>query len=240
MKINIVKSKKDVGKAAAEAILDLLKSQHANIGLATGNSPIECYDTLVQYFSKHQLPKCWHFFNIDEYDYVPIDLEGTCNAYLQGRFYGPLNIPENQIHRLYAETFPSFEQNLHKAGGLDLCMLGIGKNGHIAFNEPGTPFGSVTHRMELTEASKQQHGDEFGGVGNVPSHGLTIEMKTIMNSRRILLIANGSEKAEIIYKALTGPVTESVPASILQLHPDLTVILDEAAASRFQKWDNLS
>ncbi|GER74677.1 6-phosphogluconolactonase [Weizmannia acidilactici] len=231
MNVKIYKDKKEVGKAAAEEILHLRKVDRVNIGLATGNSPIECYRELVEFFSKERLPENWNFYNIDEYDNVPLDLEGTCDTYLQQRFYGPLNIPETQIHRLYADTFSTFEQELQQAGGLDFVMLGIGKNGHIALNEPGIPFGSYTHRVALTEAYKKQHADEFGGIEKVPSQGLTIGIKTIMNSKQVLLIANGLEKAEIIRKALTGPITEVVPASVLQLHPFLTVVLDQEAAS---------
>ena len=110
-------------------------------------------------------------------------------------------------------------------------LLGIGNNGHIGFNEPGTPFGSLTHVVELTESTREANKRFFNSIDEVPTHAATMGIRTVMNARGILLIALGKAKAEIMKKTLCGPVTEEVPASVLQLHPNCTVYCDEEAAA---------
>ena len=117
---------------------------------------------------------------------------------------------------------------IEQLGGIDLAILGIGQNGHIAFNEPVTPFDSVTHLAKLTESTRISNG----GTDKIPKYGMTMGIKTIMSAKKILLLAKGKNKAEIVKKALQGPITTDCPASILQTHPDCTFFLDEEAASQ--------
>ena len=123
-----------------------------------------------------------------------------------------------------------YDAAIEAAGGIDLQLLGLGGNGHIGFNEPGTPFGLGTHVVELTARTRQDNARFFASLDEVPTHAATMGVKTVMHARAILLLAFGSAKAEAVRAALTGPVTEEVPASVLQLHPDVTVICDEEAA----------
>ncbi|RLE28331.1 glucosamine-6-phosphate deaminase, partial [Candidatus Acetothermia bacterium] len=123
-----------------------------------------------------------------------------------------------------------YEELIREAGGIDLAVLGLGGNGHIAFNEPGTPFESTIHVAELSQETREAEAAAFGGVDRVPEKAITMGIRTVMNAREIFLLVSGEEKAEVLSRALTGPITPEVPASVLQLHPRLTVLADAAAA----------
>ena len=124
----------------------------------------------------------------------------------------------------------AYDKEIAAAGGVDLQLLGIGNNGHIGFNEPGTPFGSLTHIVELTESTREANKRFFASIDEVPTHAVTMGIKTVMQARSIILMAIGPAKAPIMKEMLQGPVTEKVPASVLQLHPDVTVYMDYEAA----------
>ena len=124
----------------------------------------------------------------------------------------------------------AYDKEIAAAGGVDLQLLGIGNNGHIGFNEPGTPFGSLTHIVELTESTREANKRFFASLDEVPTHAVTMGVKTVMQARSIILMAIGPAKAPIMKEMLQGPVTEKVPASVLQLHPDVTVYMDFEAA----------
>lgn len=198
------------------------------IGLATGRTPTGMYHFLNQYLHLGLRISNVHFYNIDEYCGID-DKPGTCNDYLKENFYLPSAISNVTIHPLLEDNYKNLDQMLQSVGGLDTIILGLGENGHIAYNEPNTPFNSETHRLSLTKESKMQHGDEFGGIEKVPEHAVTMGIKTIMQARHILFLVNGSQKASILRKAIKGPVTEEIPASILQMHPDVTLIADNLA-----------
>ena len=138
----------------------------------------------------------------------------------------PSSLPSNA-----AEECARYEAAIREMGGLDLAVLGIGTNGHIAFNEPGTPWGNVTYVAELASETRQLVAHAFGGLAHTPLQGISMGISTIMHARSIVLIASGHEKAGILANALLGPVAPIIPASVIQLHPHLTVIVDEAAAS---------
>jgi len=148
-----------------------------------------------------------------------------------------VDIPEDHVHipRGSAEDIEAecriYEELLKKLGPIDLQILGIGGNGHIGFNEPGTEFGSVTHVIELTKSTIEANSRFFDRMEDVPRRAVSMGIKSIMQSRRILLLASGEAKADAVAKAVNGPVTTSVPASVLQLHPQCTFLLDKAAAS---------
>ena len=136
-------------------------------------------------------------------------------------------IPQNAI----ADFCNNYEAKIDALGGLDFQLLGIGGNGHIGFNEPGTPFGSRTHIVTLTESTRQANKRFFSSLDEVPTHAVTMGVRTVMNARSVILMAIGKAKAPIIKETIQGPVTENVPASVLQLHPSVTVYLDFEAAS---------
>ena len=129
------------------------------------------------------------------------------------------------------EKAAEYDKAIEAAGGIDLQLLGIGNNGHIGFNEPGTPFGSVTHVVELTESTKQANARFFASIDEVPTHAVSMGIKTVMNAKSIILIALGDAKAEIVKAMINGEVTPDVPASVLQLHPDVEIYIDHAAAA---------
>jgi len=154
-------------------------------------------------------------------------------------FFDGVNIPSENTN-LPDGTAPDFEAEcarydslISSLGGIDLQLLGIGHNGHIGFNEPDQAFGKMTHRIELNQRTIEANARFFDDVSLVPHYALTMGIKAIMQAKKILLVVNGQDKAKILYESVNGPVTPSVPASIIQLHPDVTLVADKAALSNF-------
>jgi glucosamine-6-phosphate deaminase len=177
-------------------------------------------------------------YNLDEYVGIPKDHPCSYYYFMQENLFKDIDIPAENVslpdgnaEDLEAEC-KSYEERIAEAGGIDLQVLGIGHNGHIGFNEPNTPFGAVTQLVDLTQSTIQANSRFFESEDQVPRQALSMGIKTIMQARKILLFAKGGDKAEIIKKALQGPVTPEVPASILQLHPNLHVFVDKAAGAK--------
>lgn len=219
-------------QAASHLVKKLAESRRVNIGLPTGNTPTGMYGFLVQYVQLGLPIDHIHFYNIDEYCGVDGTENGTCARYLQDHFYKKAPISKSNIHLLTEETYSQLDRELEESGGLDAVILGIGENGHIAYNEPGTAFNTNTHILSLTHESKLQHGEEFGGYDHVPDAAVTMGIKTIMKAKHVILMANGVKKAGILKASLTGPVSEEIPSSILQLHPNIIVFADKEAAEK--------
>ena len=208
------------------------------LGLATGSSPIGTYKDLVKSYEDGVLDFSEvRTVNLDEY----CGLDGTNpNSYryfMNDNLFDHVNIDKANTHvpnghaddlEEEAVRYESFIQSL---GGIDLQLLGIGHNGHIGFNEPGAAFEKETHCVDLTESTIEANKRFFASEDDVPKQAYTMGIKNIMQAKKILLIAGGEEKAEALKNSLYGPITPSVPASILQLHNDVTVIADEAALS---------
>ncbi|WP_027416519.1 glucosamine-6-phosphate deaminase [Aneurinibacillus terranovensis] len=228
MDIVVTKSYEEMSQyAAAFLIRRMAKKGRVNIGLATGNTPTGMYSFLVQHLNLGYNIDNVHFYNIDEYCGVNGTENGTCTRYLQDNLFQKTEvIKKENIHWVHEGSYQTLDEEVGKQGGFDTVILGIGENGHIAYNEPGTPFSTLTHLVDLTDASKMQHSEEFGGYNNVPHKAVTVGVKTIMNAKNILLLANGPKKARILKEGLTGPITEEIPASVLQLHPNLYVFTD--------------
>jgi glucosamine-6-phosphate deaminase len=140
-------------------------------------------------------------------------------------------IPDGLAPDLEAEC-QRYEKLIQQAGGIDLQLLGIGTNGHIGFNEPGTEFGIETHVVDLAESTIRDNARFFESIDEVPTRAISMGIKTIMQAKEVILMASGGSKADAVYAAVRGPVTTAVPASVLQLHPFATVVVDQAAASR--------
>ncbi|GHV24181.1 glucosamine-6-phosphate deaminase 1 [Spirochaetia bacterium] len=174
--------------------------------------------------------------NLDEYVGVEKDDPAGCYYRILHSLYRPLGIAEDRFYVPVTsaagaeEECRRFTRTLKDWGGIDLMLLSIGRNGHIAFNEPGTPFGTEIHVAALSSSTIEAKTPLFGGSEKVPRCGITMGISTVMQARRIVLAARGAHKKDIIRAVLEGPVTETVPASVLRLHPCLSVILDEAAA----------
>jgi len=239
MKVLRVKRWEEIGQTAAETVIGAWRTNPKLVlGLATGTTPIGFYRVLAERFRQEQLDfSGMTTFNLDEYYPIRRHHPQSFTVYMREHLFQHVNIPEEQIHMLDGEApdpgseCRRFEAALVAAGGIDLQILGIGRNGHIGFNEPGTPFGSRTHLVALADSTIQTNSRFFRDPAEMPRHALTMGIGTILQSRKIVLLAAGEGKAEAVRRALQGEVTESLPASILQIHPDVTLLLDEGAAS---------
>jgi glucosamine-6-phosphate deaminase len=241
MEIVPVESYGDLSREAARKIAHLvLTKPSAVIALPTGETPVGMYRVLATWVKEGILDLSQAVvFNLDEYLEVPPSHPASFRRYMEERFLdhvrvGAHYIPDSDAEDPEAEC-RRYEGLIRDHGGLDLAILGLGPNGHIAFNEPGTPFESLTHPAELAPETRTQQATHFGGLDKVPRRAITMGIRTIMNAREILLLVAGEAKAGILQRALLGPVTTEVPASVLQLHPNVTVILDQEAASKLSR-----
>ena len=240
--LNIIKVKtpEEMGKAAADEFEAVIHAKPACvIGLATGSTPMPLYRELIARektglidFSRVRSA------NLDEYKGLAPDHPQSYRRFMQENLFDHISIkPENTIvpDGLAADIpamCEAYERKIEDWGGVDIQLLGIGHDGHIGFNEPGEAFELETHCVNLTAETIEANKRFFdGNVDLVPKQAYTMGIKTIMQARKVLMVANGAGKAEIIKKAFFGPVTPEVPASILQMHPDFTLVGDEEALS---------
>lgn len=238
MKVKIVEDYAEMSRDAAEVVAAMVRQKpNAILGLATGSTPLGMYQKLVQLHREEGLDFSRVItFNLDEYYGLAPDHPASYHYYMWENLFRHINIRPENIHipdgtaADVEKECKNYEARIRKAGYIDLQVLGIGANGHIGFNEPGTDFGSETHLIELTETTIQANARFFASEKDVPRQALSMGIKSIMRSRHILLLASGEAKAEAVAAAVEGPVTQMVPASILQLHPDVTFIVDQAAA----------
>ena len=241
MNIIISDTEKALDRKAADEIANHIRRHPATVlGLATGGTPVGMYKELIRLHKDSDLDfSRITTFNLDEY--IGIDHDHPCSyhAYMDENLFDHVNISKENINIPDGATdspekeCESFEEKIKEVGGIDVQVLGIGHNGHIGFNEPGTPFESTTSVVELTQSTKEANSRYFDSIDDVPTHAISMGIKTIMHAKKILLIAKGEDKAEIMEKALFGPITPEVPASVLQLHPNVTVFVDKEAGSKF-------
>lgn len=231
----IIDTAENIAALAAQQYVDLLKRKpNAILGGATGSTPLGLYAELVRLNKAGKISfKDASSFNLDEY----VGLDGTHDQsyryFMDHNLFDHIDIDKSRTHvpsGIDTSDPAAYDKQIAAAGGVDLQLLGIGNNGHIGFNEPGTPFGSLTHIVELTESTREANKRFFASIDEVPTHAVTMGVKTVMQARSIILMAIGSAKAPIMREMLQGPVTEKVPASVLQLHPDVTVYMDYEAA----------
>jgi len=235
MKLLVFKTKKEAVKKAADILCKLVgKKPDAVLGLATGGTMIPFYRELVKLYRKGKIDfSKVKTFNIDEFAGLKQRDRNSYHYYMNKYLFSKVNIQKSKIH------FPSasgneYDKQIKKAHGLDLCMLGIGENGHIAFNEPGSSFKSSTRKIKLTENTRQVDSRFFKSLSDVPRAAYTAGIKTILNSKKIILLAFGPKKADAIAKTVRGKISEAVPASALHKHKDASVIIDSRAAARLQ------
>lgn len=211
------------------------------LGLATGRTMEALYPRLVEMHRKERLDfsRC-RTFNLDEYVGLPPESEGSYRYYMNQHLFSQVNIklrntrlPDGMAKDL-AAACRRYEQEIAAAGGIDLQLLGIGQDGHIGFNEPLSALRSRTREKALSPATIAQNGALFGNRKFMPRRALTMGVGTILESKRCILLAFGSAKAEIVAKAVEGPITAMISASALQLHPHCTVVVDKAAATRLK------
>ena len=209
------------------------------LGLATGGTPVGAYADLVERYNKGDLDFSEvTTVNLDEYRGLPKEHPESYWSFMHRNLFDHVNVPAESIH-LPDGTNPDAEdackqynEVIHSVGGIDLQLLGLGPNGHIGFNEPGDAFELETHCVDLTAATIEANKRFFDGNEDlVPKQAYTMGIKTIMQARKVLVVVNGKGKAEAVKAMITGPVTPACPGSILQLHPDCTVVADEEALS---------
>ena len=209
------------------------------LGLATGSTPVGLYKNMIQdHKAQGTSYKNVLTWNLDEYIGIPRSHEQSYYTFMHENLFDHIDIPEENVHVPLGETDDvakscvDYEKSM-EGHTVDLQVLGIGSDGHIAFNEPGTPFDSLTHVMDLTEQTRQDNARFFDGdIDQVPTCAITMGLGTIMRSKKIVVIATGANKADAVYGMLKGELTTDCPASILQKHDDVVVILDKEAASK--------
>lgn len=231
----IVDSAENIAAMAAQQYVALLKRKpNAVLGGATGSTPLGLYAELVRLNKAGEISfKDASSFNLDEYVGLDGSHDQSYRYFMDHNLFDHIDIDKSRTRvpsGINVSDPAAYDKEIEAAGGVDLQLLGIGNNGHIGFNEPGTPFGSLTHIVELTESTREANKRFFASIDEVPTHAVTMGVKTVMQARSIILMAIGPAKAPIMKEMLQGPVTEKVPASVLQLHPDVTVYMDYEAA----------
>lgn len=225
-------SRKTANILSAQVIL----RSNSVLGLATGSSPIGVYHQLVEWYRKGDIDFSGvRSVNLDEYCGLGPDCPQSYHWYMRENFFRHINIkpenthlPDGMAPDIEAEC-NRYDRLITELGGIDLQLLGLGATGHIGFNEPNESFDKTTHKVALKDETIHANARFFETPEDVPKYAVTMGIKTIMQAKKIVLVASGTEKAEILKKALFGPVTPLVPASILQMHPDVTVVADEGA-----------
>ena len=235
----------EIGRIIAHRIAELIRARNAEgrnavLGLATGSTPIGIYRELIRLHREGGLSFAKVVtFNLDEYLGLPGDHPESYRAFMQRELFAHVDIPAENIHipdgMISAADLEAhcaaYEEAIRTAGGIDFQLLGIGRTGHIGFNEPGSPRDSRTRRVDLDPITRQDAAASFGGLEKVPEHAISMGCGTILDARRIALLAWGPAKAEIVREALVGPVTDQISASFLRKHPDATFYLDREAAA---------
>jgi len=234
-----------VSAMAARIVARLIADVHrAVLGLAAGKTPLGLYAELVRMHGDDDLDfERVTTFNLDEYVGLPREHPSSYHSFMTEHLFRHVNIDPTRafVPDGNAEDIPDccsrYERSIRETGGIDLQVLGIGKQGHIGFNEPSSSLASRTRIKTLTEATRADNAEEFGGVENVPRHVLTMGIGTILDSKACLLLATGKQKAAAVAKAVEGPVSAMVPASALQMHEHVTVLVDQDAASELRLAD---
>lgn len=245
MEIIITRSYEEMSALAARMIeRQILKKPTSVLGLATGSTPIGTYEALVRKHKEEGLDfSKVTTFNLDEYLDLPPTHDQSYRYFMDHHLFNHINLDPRCIHVPYGhaadveEFCDWYEAEIVRAGGIDLQILGIGGDGHIAFNEPGSSLGSRTRLKTLTRQTIADNARFFKDQEEVPRFAITMGVGTIMEAREIILLANGAKKAEIIAEALEGPVTAQVSASVLQLHRHVTVLLDAEAGAKLRRAD---
>ena len=233
----VIATKEEINKLVSDEIIELVKNKpNCILGLATGSTPLGVYSLLVEAYRKEEVSfKDVVSFNLDEY----VGLEPTHNQsyryFMNTNLFNNIDIDINNTHipslNEDENYYKLYDEKIEKAGGIDLQLLGIGSNGHIAFNEPNTPFNSKTHIVSLNESTIRDNSRFFNDINEVPKEAITMGLESIMQAKRIILIAFGKNKAEAINTMFIKDSSEALPASILQNHKNVTIYCDEEASS---------
>ncbi|HKV61842.1 MAG TPA: glucosamine-6-phosphate deaminase [Candidatus Acidoferrum sp.] len=234
----------ELSREAARILANAVNAKPTTtLGLATGSTMLGMYRELVRMHTEEALDFSQvTTFNLDEYLGLTAEHPQSFHRFMKENFFEHVNADEKKTHvpdgmfsGNYEEYCARYEKCIHEAGGIDLQILGIGRNGHIGFNEPTSSFGSRTRLKALTEETRDDNRRFFAAGETIPECAVTMGLGTILEAKRIVLLATGAAKAEMVAAAVEGPITASVTASCLQLHPDATFIVDEAAAAKMKQ-----
>ena len=233
----------DMSRKAANIIsAQVILKPNCVLGLATGSTPLGTYANLIDWYKKGDLDfSDVSSANLDEYRGLPADNDQSYRYFMNTNLFDQINIDKTRTHVPdgmepdSAKACRDHDNIIKEMGGIDLQLLGLGLNGHIGFNEPADEVPKGTHCVDLTQRTIEANSRFFASIDEVPTQAYTMGIQSIMLAKKILIIASGANKAEIIAKAFLGPVTPEVPASILQMHPDVTLVADEAALSVYLK-----
>ena len=240
MRIYKAKDYVDMSRKAANIVsAQVIMKPNCVLGLATGSTPIGLYKQLVEWYNKGDLDFSEVMtVNLDEYKGLSRDNDQSYYYFMHQNLFDHVNIPAentylpNGMEPDSQKECQEYTDLLQSLGGVDLQLLGIGHNGHIGFNEPGEAFDKQVHCVNLTQSTIEANKRFFASADDVPKQAYTMGIKTIMQAKKILIVASGEDKAEIVRDAFFGPITPKVPASVLQLHNAATLVADEAALSK--------
>lgn len=237
MKVIRCKDYDECSKVAADVFVEAIKANPEIIlGLATGSSPIGIYKNLIKNYEEGNISfKNVRTYNLDEYVGISRENDQSYYYFMHDNLFNHVDIVEENVHvpyayeGAYAESCKAYTEELKKVS-VDIQLLGIGANGHIGFNEPGTSFDQETFIVELTEKTREDNKRFFASIDDVPTHAITMGIADIMRAKKIVLIACGENKAEAVKMLLSEQVTTDFPASALHNHNDVIVVIDEAAS----------
>ena len=246
MRVIVCKDSEEMSRVAAQIFADRIgKKPNCVLGLATGGTPVKMYKELIRMCKEEGLDFSKAVsYNLDEYLGISGDHDQSYRYFMNDNLFNHINIKKANTNVLNgkakdaAAECKAYEDAIKKAGGIDIQLLGIGGNGHIAFNEPGSPKNSRTRIVDLTQKTIEDNARFFTSANDVPKQALSMGNGTILEAREIILIADKTSKADAIAKSIEGPVTEQVPASLLQTHKNVTFVIDKDAASKLKKTYN--
>lgn len=238
MKVIITENYEEMSKKTAEILIDVVKNNpSAVLGLATGSSPIGTYQNMIKDHKENGTSyKNVKTVNLDEYVGLTADHDQSYAYFMRDNLFNHVDIDLKNTN-VPCGVAKDLEKECERYNALleeckqDVQLLGIGSNGHIGFNEPGTPIDSVTHLVDLTENTIKDNSRLFASIDEVPRQALSMGIKNIMNAKSVVLVASGKNKAKAVYGMVKGAVTPELPASILQLHPNVILVCDKDAAS---------
>jgi len=239
--INIIKvnNEQQFNETGPGIIASLVQTNpRVKLGLATGSTPVGVYQRLIELYKKGVVSfKLASSYNLDEYIGLPEDHPESYRRFMNEKLFNHIDMPLENTHvpsgnsSNAQQAADEYNRLLDEAGQVDLQLLGLGHNGHIGFNEPDEDLQGQTHVVTLDELTRQANARFFDSIDDVPTHAITMGIGSILKAKQILLMAKGKDKAEIVAKALKGPITTKCPASFLQTHPNVVVILDQEAGS---------
>lgn len=242
MKFVCGKDYAEMSVKAAEIIAQQVKDKpNCVLGLATGSSPVGTYKKLIEWYNAGELDfSNVSSVNLDEYRGLSGDNDQSYRYFMNTNLFDHINIDKartnvpNGLEPDAEKACKDYDAVIEAAGGIDLQLLGLGHNGHIGFNEPADIFVKTTQCVDLQESTIEANKRFFASIDDVPRQAYTMGIQSIMMAKKVVVVVSGADKADIVAKAFTGPVTPQVPASILQMHQDVTIVGDEAAFAKLQ------